>query len=132
METRLGTNMNSLRLSPLGHTWILDVDGTLLKHNGYLIDGVDSFLPGAEEFLRNIPEGDTVILLTSRKEPYRAMTEAFFTERGIRFNYLITEAPYGERILVNDSKPTGLHTSIGIELKRDEGIPFTVEIDPNL
>ena len=26
----------TLTLSPLGHTWILDLDGTIVKHDGYL------------------------------------------------------------------------------------------------
>ena len=42
--------MNKVTLSTLGHTWILDIDGTIVKHNGYLIDGEDTFLPGAETF----------------------------------------------------------------------------------
>ena len=45
---------NKIRVSSLGKTWILDIDGTIVKHNGYKIDGEDSFLPGAEEFLKNI------------------------------------------------------------------------------
>ena len=31
-------------LSPLPKTWILDLDGTLVKHNGYKTDGRDSLL----------------------------------------------------------------------------------------
>ena len=41
------------RLSPLGKTWILDIDGTIVKHNGYKIDGHDTLLLGAKEFLQN-------------------------------------------------------------------------------
>lgn len=37
-------------LSPLPKTWILDLDGTLVKHNGYKLDGHDTLLPGAREF----------------------------------------------------------------------------------
>ena len=33
-----------LRLSPLKHTWVLDFDGTLVKHNGYKT-GNDEWLP---------------------------------------------------------------------------------------
>ena len=50
--------MDEIVLSTLGHTWILDLDGTVVKHNGYKLDGEDSFLPGAEQFLRGIPEKD--------------------------------------------------------------------------
>ena len=47
----LNRENNTIRLSPLGHTWILDLDGTIVKHNGYKIDGYDTFLDGAKEFL---------------------------------------------------------------------------------
>ena len=55
-----------IKLSTLGHTWILDLDGTIVKHNGYKIDGEDSFLPEAKEFLCGIPEKDMIIFVTSR------------------------------------------------------------------
>ena len=46
-----------LTISLLGHTWILDFDGTLVVHNGYKT-GEDKFLPGAKEFLQSIPAED--------------------------------------------------------------------------
>lgn len=42
--------MNKLILSTLAHTWILDLDGTIVKHNGYKLDGTDTLLEGAKEF----------------------------------------------------------------------------------
>ena len=36
-----------LVMSTLPKTWILDLDGTLVKHNGYKMDGEDSLLKGA-------------------------------------------------------------------------------------
>ena len=38
----------TLTLSPLPHTWILDVDGTLCVHNGHL-NGGDELLAGVKE-----------------------------------------------------------------------------------
>lgn len=111
--------MNKLILSTLGHTWILDLDGTIVKHNGYKIDGIDTFLPGAKEFLANIPEKDMIIFLTSRKEEYRKITEYFLKENNIRYDHIIFGAPYGERILINDDKPSGLKTSVSINLHRN-------------
>ena len=43
-----------LILSTLPKTWIFDLDGTLLKHNGYKTDGEDTVLPGAKEYLEQI------------------------------------------------------------------------------
>ena len=71
--------MKKIELSPLAHTWILDLDGTILKHNGYLTDGRDSFLQGAKEFLSKIPEDDYILFITSRKEQYASDTISFLS-----------------------------------------------------
>ena len=125
--------MKELVLSTLGHTWILDLDGTIVKHNGYKIDGKDSFLDGAKDFLLGLPEKDMVIFLTSRAGEYREITENFLKENNIRYDYIIFEAPYGERILINDDKPSGLKMSIGINKLRNEGfVDVFVSEDENL
>jgi hypothetical protein len=46
-----------LTLSPLAHTWLLDLDGVIVKHNGYKLDGRDTLLDGAMKFLRSISSG---------------------------------------------------------------------------
>ena len=112
--------MEKLVLSTLGHTWILDLDGTIVKHNGYKIDGEDSFLPGAEEFLKRIPERDMIVFLTSRTDEYKEQTIRFFMKHSIRYDHIIFNAPYGERILINDDKPSGLKMSISISMNRDQ------------
>lgn len=109
-----------ITLSKLGHTWILDLDGTLLKHNGYKTDGEDSFLPEAEKFLKSLPEKDMIILLTSRTDEEKETTLKFLSDNNVRYDHIIFNAPYGERILVNDNKPSGLHMSLGICTERDE------------
>lgn len=123
---------NDFVLSSLGHTWILDLDGTIVKHNGYKIDGKDSFLDGAEDFLKSIPAEDMVIFLSSRGEDLRDMTEAFLRENGIRYDLFICGAPYGERVLLNDDKPSGLPMAHAIALKRDEGIKLRLVLDEAL
>ena len=121
-----------LTLSPLGHTWILDLDGTLVKHNGYKIDGIDSFLEGAEAFLKSLPDEDMVVFLTSRTLEQKELTEIFLKENGIRYNHIIYGAPYGERILMNDCKPSGLQTAMAVNLKRDSGREIEIRIDESL
>ncbi len=121
-----------LVLSPLGHTWIFDIDGTLVKHNGYRVDGHDTLLPGVKEFFENdLPKDDFVLLVTSRTEEAKEGTIAFLKENGIRFDEIVFGLPYGERILVNDAKPSGLKMSKAVDLKRDS---FTMcfEIDESL
>ena len=110
-------------LSTLGHTWILDLDGTIVKHNGYKIDGKDTLLDGAKEFLDSIPVKDMIIFLTSRKEEYREITEKFLQDNNIHYAHIIFEAPYGERIIVNDEKSRGLKMSISYNKRRD-GMKF--------
>lgn len=124
--------MSELVLSALGHTWILDLDGTIVKHNGYKIDGEDSFLPGAKKFLNSIPEKDMIVFLTSRTEEYRKSTVKFLEQNGIRYDHIIFNAPYGERILINDDKPSGLKMSKGICTRRDNFMDVKVIINNKL
>ena len=119
-------------VSSLSKTWIFDLDGTLLKHNGYKIDGIDSWLPGAREFLQDIPERDMIIFLTSRTEEYRKITIDFLQNSRVRYNEIIFNAPYGERILVNDKKTSGLRTAIAVNTSRDVFMEQKFIIDENL
>ncbi len=112
---------NELRLSKLGHTWILDFDGTLVEHNGYKT-GEDKFLSGAREFLESIPKEDYILIMTAREKEARAKTEAFLKKNSIRYNEIIFEMPMGERILINDIKPSGLDCAHSISPVRDQGL----------
>ena len=124
--------MNELALSQLSHTWILDLDGTILKHNGYKIDGEDTFLPGAKDFLLKIPAKDMIIFITARESKYRDITENFLKSNGIHYDHIIFDAPNGERILINDDKPSGLKTGYAINLKRDNNFEINVIENPDL
>lgn len=121
-----------IKVSPLGKTWILDLDGTLVKHNGYKTDGHDTFLDGAEAFLNRIPPEDLVIILTSRTESERELTERFLAENGVRYDHIIYGAPYGERILINDCKPSGLKTALAFSPPRDTLLSAVFEVDDSL
>lgn len=124
--------MDKLVLSTLGHTWILDLDGTILKHNGYKIDGIDTLLDGAMDFLNAIPQKDMILFVTSRTEEYRELTENFLRNNGIRYDAIVFGCPYGERILMNDDKPSGLKMGYVFNKKRDEAIfPIVIE-DPSV
>lgn len=110
-----------LTLSTLQKTWIFDFDGTLVEHNGYKV-GEDKWLPGAKEYLQQIPEDDYVLILTGREKEARAQTESFLKKHQIRYNEIIFEMPFGERILFNDNKPSGLPMSFAVKLDRNEGL----------
>lgn len=111
---------DTLVLSTLPKTWVFDLDGTLLKHNGYKLDGVDSVLPGAIDYLNTIPDEDYIVIFTSRTEEYREMTIEFLKKQGIRYDDILFNMPMGERIIVNDRKPSGLAMSIAINTTRDQ------------
>ncbi len=106
-------------LSTLPKTWIFDLDGTLLKHNGYKLDGKDTVLLGAREYLAELPPEDRVVILTSRTEEYREKTLRFLEENRIRYDDILFSMPMGERILVNDRKPSGLDMAMAVNLDRD-------------
>ena len=120
-----------ITLSPLGHTWIMDLDGTLVKHNGYK-EGGDVLLPGVKEFIDSLPEGDMIVIITARKQEYRDITERFLKDNGIRYDHIIFEAPYGERIVINDKKPSGLPVSVAVNTERDKTWLIEYKIDNNL
>lgn len=108
-----------LILSTLPKTWVFDLDGTLLKHNGYKVDGYDTILPGVQEYLDSIPLDDRIIIFTSRTEEYREYTIDFLRSHSIRFDEILFGLPMGERIMVNDCKPSGLKMAIAMNLQRD-------------
>lgn len=122
----------NLRLSKLPKTYLIDIDGTLLKHNGYKIDGFDTLLEGVSEFFANLNEEDVVILLTARKKNELTNLKNFLRKNHIRFDKIITDLPFGERILINDIKPSGLKTAFAINKKRDESLKIKVKIDEKL
>lgn len=124
-------NGTMLKLSNLPKTWLFDIDGTLVKHNGFL-EKNEVLLPGIKEFFENLPSEDIVILLTARKAFQIPTITKFLKENNIRFNHIIADLPVGERILINDCKPSGLKTAYAINAKRDEGIRFTLKIDEDM
>lgn len=107
--------------SDLNKTWIFDLDGTLLKHNGYK-NGGEQLLPGVKEFFSKISKDDRIIILTARDIKYQQITEKFLKDSGIRFDHIIYDLPIGERILFNDKKPSGLKTAYAYNLDRDTGL----------
>ncbi len=106
--------------SDMQKTWIFDLDGTLVEHNGYLKYGEDVLLDGVKEFFDTIPEGDMIVILSARSSAYGAQTVEFLRKNGIRYNLIIFDAPKGERILVNDKKPDGLKCAYAINVDRND------------
>lgn len=106
-------------LSTLPKTWLFDLDGTLLKHNGYKIDGEDTVLEGVLDYLNSIPNEDKIVIITSRTDEYKQSTLDFLARSQIRYDYILFNMPMGERIVVNDRKPSGLEMSVAFNVERD-------------
>ena len=123
--------MYKKKISSLKKTWLFDIDGTIVKHNGYKLDGEDTLLPGVADFFEKMSEDDVVIFLTSRTEEYKKITEDFLKKNGIHYDY-IYGLPYGERVLINDRKTSGLETAISINTNRDEFMQVEFETDYEL
>lgn len=121
-----------LEFSPLAKTWVLDVDGTLVKHNGYKIDGYDTLLDGVSEFFETLSPEDKVVLLTARKEEHLQDLKDFLAKNNICYDYLLTDMPMGERILVNDRKPSGLDMAFAINKNRDAAFDIAYKINEDL
>lgn len=109
----------ALTLSTLPKTWIFDLDGTLVKHNGYKIDGHDSLLEGAKEYVEGLPKEDFILILTSRTDKYKEMTLSFLADNSIRYDRILFNIPMGERIVVNDRKPSGIDMAVALNVDRD-------------
>ena len=122
----------TIKVSSLAKTWFFDIDGTICVHNGYKLFGEDILLPGAKEFFSGFSTEDKIILTTSRKRDVAGLTESFLKKNGIRYDEIIYDLPYGERIIVNDKKPSGLQMSIAVNTDRDVFMDVQFLVDENL
>ena len=113
---------NELILSPLPKTWIFDLDGTIVVHNGVYSEEGDRLLPGVKEFFDKINRDDYILILTARPLSKKGETVNFLQKEGIKFSNIIFDIPTGERILLNDEKESGLKTALHINLKRNQGL----------
>jgi hypothetical protein len=112
---------NKKELSTLSKTWIFDLDGTLVEHNGY--KSTERILPGTVEFFRNnIKDGDVVVLMTARSKNQVKSAIKILNKNNLRFDTIITDLPHGERILFNDKKSSGLITAHSFCIERNAGL----------
>ena len=114
--------MDTSIFSRLNKTWIFDLDGTLVIHNGHKC-GEDTLLPGIKDFFhKNITDTDYVLIITARHSEFKGIAEKCFLENQIEYDKIIYDMPNGERILVNDIKPSGLKTAYSYNMDRDAGL----------
>lgn len=104
------------------HTWFIDLDGTIFKHNG-CYEGGDELLPGVKELWDTFSKDDAIIITSAREERFKDMTIKFLNDNGLRFDHIIFGLPRGERVVINDIKPQGLKTAVAWNVNRDKGFP---------
>lgn len=80
------------------------------------------------EIFAQIPDEDYVLILTARKEDYKLLTEKFLDENGLRYDLILYNMPVGERILINDNKPSGLKMGMSVNKARDEAVGIRIDI----
>ena len=108
-------------------TYLIDIDGTLLKHSGDITNLHTKFpavLPGVLDKLRELDRKSCkIILISGRREGTRKQTEEQLASAGIIYDQLILGAGNGIRVLVNDCKPNSAEaTAIAINLERNKGL----------
>lgn len=124
------------RLSPLPKSWFLDIDGTLVAHNSHLrLHQQDvKYLAGVHEFFKSISPDDTIVLTTSRQlAECRTIVDDITRISSCKNIKLLSNLGAGERIIINDCKPSGLKTAYAFNIKRDAGISaLSFRVDPEL
>lgn len=113
-------------MAELRHTIFCDIDGTIIKHNHNLVNMImiePSLLPDVlETFCYWRQRGFYIVLTTARPEGCRNVTERQLESLGVFWDQLIMGLPQGPRVVINDEKPDGTKTAIGICLPRNEGL----------
>jgi hypothetical protein len=107
-------------------TIFCDIDGTLLYHHGSL-DAIAHHpepivLDGVVEKMRlwyNL--GCRIIVVTARPSSMEALTRFQLEKVGIPFHVLLMDCTHGERVVINDEKPTGEPSARAVVVKRDKG-----------
>ena len=111
-------------------TIFCDIDGTLWEHVGnsqkQALRSQYKILPNTIEAITQWDRlGYTIILTTGRKESLREKTKEHLVKLGIVYDKLIMGIGGGDRIIINDKKPSSTkNTCYAINVIRNKGIPY--------
>lgn len=126
----------------LDQTWIIDLDGTIVKHrtNIDLDKWIEQYGPeeswkqeeildGVSQFFDDLSAHDKIVFMTAREERHREHTCNMLKNFGIPYSDIIFSANAGPRIIMNDIKPKercgldyDLKTAHAVNLRRNEGL----------
>lgn len=105
-------------------TYFIDLDGTILKHKHRYSNLEDAELcPGVRDTLDELDmRGDTIILVSARKESSRKFTEAQLQKLMVPYDQLVLNVSQGCRVVVNDIlSPTARSRAKGVNIITDQG-----------
>jgi len=107
-------------------TIFIDIDGTVLRHNGDLTtqvvtncDVLDGVVQKFNDWNR---KGYHIILTTVRKECMRDLTINQLKKAGLFYDQLVMGLPRGQRVQINDKKPDMENTAVSFSVERNKGI----------
>lgn len=108
-------------------TVFCDLDGCVFQHHGHLgaiLSNPCVLLPGVREVFKEWGhKGYTIIITTGRTESMRELTEKQMRKAGLFWHHLIMDLPRGQRVVINDNKPSeGIRTAECINLIRNVGM----------
>ena len=109
-------------------TLFVDIDGTLIKHQGSLTNMVTKDMKilsdVIEKFNQWNADGHKIILTTGRPESMRKLTIDGLLKLGLFYDQLIMGITRGERIVINDRKPShkNMRVARAIEINRNDGL----------
>jgi|TARA_Y100000310_G_C20700711_1_gene829607 hydroxymethylpyrimidine pyrophosphatase-like HAD family hydrolase len=107
-------------------TLFIDIDGTLLKHQGTFSDicmKEATLLPNVREKMNEWCSKEyKIILTTARRESMRRETERQLSKLGVPYDTLVMGISKGRRIIINDRRPNGDKTAFAVNVGRDHGL----------
>jgi hydroxymethylpyrimidine pyrophosphatase-like HAD family hydrolase len=113
-------------------TIFCDIDGVLIKHNPHSVSDpeMNEMIDGFQKLEEWRKMGHKVVLTTARNSKKRKEILNLLEVKGIKYDDLLTSCNPGQRILINDRKPSSpfLPQSLSFEITRDHGIK-DIEID---
>ena len=87
-------------------TIIIDVDGVIFQHGNWWADTPS--LPGIKEAFHEWErKGYCIVIMTARPECMRPELEERLKKNHLFWNHLVMGVSSGERVVINDAKPSG-------------------------
>lgn len=120
----LGTIKEWLHYKGNQKTYFIDIDGIIVKNSGEYGKPYWGTTDGLVENIKVINQlynlGNYIILITSRKEPYRAITIKQLQKVEVKYHQLIMSLNHSSRVVINDfSNSNPFPAAISVNVPRD-------------